>query len=249
MAEQDWTRAHHTRTDARALVWFVVFGDAPGDLRPSVRRHRVGHLPDAYDVVMVARGTRGFLDPREIVPRALHADALLEAASACDVQIVVRAELEDRADLLELRSLVGLTTAIAEQASARAVLDAQTFALRSLEAWREEVFDVDAPRVGAHLLVMRSDEPDGAWLHTRGLRKFARPDLSMRGLAQNELDRATEIVLRFAQLQIGGGVIAEGSEVRVHGWPPGWTCRHAGDLDDPDFNNTHVEITRTRRAP
>jgi hypothetical protein len=48
---------------------------------------------------------------------------------------------------------------------------------------------------------------------------------------------------RFIELQAFGARIAEGQEVRMKTLPWGMTCHHAGDLDDPDFNNVHVEIT------
>jgi hypothetical protein len=32
------------------------------------------------------------------------------------------------------------------------------------------------------------------------------------------------------------------SEYRCDAVPPGMTCTHQGHVDDPDFNNVHVEI-------
>jgi hypothetical protein len=39
-----------------------------------------------------------------------------------------------------------------------------------------------------------------------------------------------------------GAVISEGREIKMRSFPSGWRCHHRGDLDDPDFNNRHVEI-------
>ena len=44
------------------------------------------------------------------------------------------------------------------------------------------------------------------------------------------------------EFQAFGGIIDEGQEIRMRSLPPGMTCRHRGDVDDPDFNNMHVEI-------
>ena len=47
---------------------------------------------------------------------------------------------------------------------------------------------------------------------------------------------------RFILLQAEGARIAEGQEIRMASLPSGLTCHHAGRMDDPDFNNVHVEI-------
>lgn len=39
-----------------------------------------------------------------------------------------------------------------------------------------------------------------------------------------------------------GGVVPDGQPVKMKGIPAGWVCRHAGDPDDPDFDNVHLAI-------
>ncbi len=135
-------------------------------------------------------------------------------------------------------------TALPECEGAVAVLDTQTMTLRTPAAWRREVFAPDAPDAAVHIAFLASQEPDGLWLHTRGLRKFGRPDLSMRGLVEDEMEAAASVLERFASFFVAGGHLEEGREVQMKGWPPGWRCHLAGDLDDPDYNNVHVEIVR-----
>src|SRR5439155_26535071 len=84
--------------------------------------------------------------------------------------------------------------------------------------------------------------PGRLWLHTRGLRKFARPDLSLRGAPEPLPKSAVDLIRRFIGLQILGGQVLEGHQIRISGLPDGMTCHHAGDLEDPDFNNVHIEI-------
>ena len=81
-----------------------------------------------------------------------------------------------------------------------------------------------------------------ASFHTRGMRKFGRPDLSVRGVNPAYQELAIELCNRFIELQAFGHVIPEGQKVRLKGLPDGMTCRHSGSFEDPDFNNTHVEI-------
>jgi hypothetical protein len=66
--------------------------------------------------------------------------------------------------------------------------------------------------------------------------------LSVRGVGPKYVDAVTQMIERFIELQVNGGVVANGQEVLMIGLPPGGVCTHGGDPDDPDFNNVHVEI-------
>jgi hypothetical protein len=72
--------------------------------------------------------------------------------------------------------------------------------------------------------------------------QFGRPDLSVHDVPKQLESAVIELCNRFIEMQAFGAVIPEGQEVRMKSLPGGWTCRHLGDADDPDFNNRHVEI-------
>jgi len=78
------------------------------------------------------------------------------------------------------------------------------------------------------------------WIHTRGLRKFGRPDLSVRGVPREFSQPVVDLCNRFIRMQTLGGRIPEGQEIRMVSLPSGLICQHAGSLDDPDFNNVHM---------
>jgi hypothetical protein len=62
-------------------------------------------------------------------------------------------------------------------------------------------------------------------------------------------DGAIELCERFIQLQASGARIPEGQEIRMKSLPEGLVCHHGGSLEDPDFNNVHVEIAFPRLKP
>ena len=90
------------------------------------------------------------------------------------------------------------------------------------------------------MILVSEDDAETTWLHTRGMRQYGRPDLSVRGVGSSHIDAVTQMIERFIDLQANGGVIPDGEEIRMRGLPPGGVCRHRGSLDDPDFNNVHV---------
>jgi hypothetical protein len=69
-----------------------------------------------------------------------------------------------------------------------------------------------------HVVILTSEDPDDAlltWLHTRGLRKFGRPDLSVRRVPPQDREAVIDLFDRFIEFQTFGGVIEEGQEVRL----------------------------------
>jgi hypothetical protein len=113
----------------------------------------------------------------------------------------------------------------------------------SKRAWLERVFSQTAPSPRQHTVILFSEEPSGnEWFHTRGLRKFGRPDLSIHEVPAELREEVIELFNRFIEYQALGGVIEEGKETKLDLLRPGMKCTHRGDNDDPDFNNRHVEI-------
>jgi hypothetical protein len=79
-------------------------------------------------------------------------------------------------------------------------------------------------------------------VHTRGLRKFARPDVSIRNLPPAAAGLAGELAERFVDFQCAGGLVVDGHAIAFEGAPDGMLARVAGELDDPEFNNRHLAL-------
>src|SRR5262249_35154118 len=126
-----------------------------------------------------------------------------------------------------------------------AVFDPQMFHWWSPEEWREQVFEPAAPVPRHHVVILLSEEHGSDslfWVHTRGMRKFGRPDLSIRRVAAGYREPGVDLCQRFIEYQAFGAVIPEGQPIRMATLPAGGVAHHAGGLDDPDFNNRHVEL-------
>ena len=128
-----------------------------------------------------------------------------------------------------------------------AAVDPQRLKVYGPVEWREDVFAPNPPKLTAQVVIVSSAEPSGSrWLHTRGMRKFGRPDVSMRGVAMGQEQGAIDLINRLIMMQAEGDRVPEGQSIQMRSLPPGLTCHHTGQPDDPDFNNVHVEIVRTR---
>jgi hypothetical protein len=249
MAIEDWARDHYEEGGGDAQVAFWVFGDPTSELAVSGAEHRVTGMPEGLAIERLMRGTPAgddafetFTDPSGAIGRVLDEDPGLAAAVRGATSVMrVLGTVPDPDDLLHLRNVIGIVQAMIE-AGAVGVVDT---ALHwwSAERWTADVFEPDAPSFLAHVAILGSGEADGTlWLHTRGMRLFGRPDLSVRGVTDATQQAATDLIVRLVNMQAMGGVVPDGQPVKMKGIPAGWVCTHAGDLDDPDFNNVHIAI-------
>ena len=247
-----WPRRFFEPTGAKALVWYQVYGHFPDTIEISSSQYRCASVPQGIEL---ANHTR--VDQEEIVTRFLkhpffaaslkrelpQLAGAVETAPECTI---IRREVPDSPNLDYLRDVVGLVTWFFDN-GALAVLDPQTMTWYDREKWRSQLFDPNGPVPSHHVVIQYSEEQGGAdtnafWFHTRGMKKFARPDLSVHGARAQNRDAVIDLLNRLVEAQAFGGVITEGQVIKMQSLPEGITCHHAGKLDDPDFNNTHIEI-------
>jgi hypothetical protein len=156
--------------------------------------------------------------------------------------VVLRGELPDPPTLDYLRDCVG-TVAYLLDRGAVAVYDLQILRWWEPREWRSTIFNPAKALPHRHVVVLVSEEPEGLWFHTRGMRKFARPDISVQGVGSAFKEPIIDLCERLIEFMAMGGLPVEGEAIRMKSLPPGGVIHHRGDLDDPDFNNIHLEIT------
>lgn len=162
--------------------------------------------------------------------------------SAQDSCFVLQGTFMDPRTLDYLRDTVGLITHLLDHGGV-AVFDPQMFEWWSPQKWKERIFDPDGPVPRHHTVILLSEDAPGTeWIHTRGLRKSGRPDLSVHRVPPSLKEGVIDLCNRFIELQAFGGVVVEGQEIQMKSLPPGMRCHHKGDVEDPDFNNVHLDI-------
>ena len=244
-----WPRPHFQRGGGDAHLFYKVHGAFAGPPEVSRSRHRCAGTPPGCDLQHYSRASQpGVLEmglDDEWPGRELRRTrpALAEALSRTDQCLLLRGEVKDPSTLDYFRDAVGLIMALLE-AGGVAVFDPYMFTWWTAEEWRERAFAPAGPVPRHHVVILVSEEPEGAdkWFHTRGLRKFGRPDLSVHGVTPDLEAGVTDLMNRFIEMLAFGVVVPEGQPVRMSALPEGWRCHHRGSLDDPDFNNRHIEI-------
>lgn len=264
---ESWNRDLFKPGGGDAFLMYAVFGEFQQPLGCSRLDHRTEGVPEGLEVVVFSRDDiehseymDGFLKGPGAEGLEHHDPELYEEITNAPHCLIVRGEIKDPPDLNYLRDTIGFLTALFEQ-GAVAIDDALRICWWDEQSWRECIFD-PGRLTEFHVLTMYSEdeeanasestqiddegsEEEGAgvlwWVHTRGLAKFGRPDISIRGVPKSSLDVAIEACVRFVEKMALGLVIEEGQEVRIPGLPVGMTWHHGGDYEDLDFNNVHVE--------
>jgi hypothetical protein len=252
MSEQlaDWPRKFYQGPGGKPFLFYAVFGALSQMPALSRQEYRSNGVFPGLQLSHYDRGKRpdvldGFRQGYLWDELKRHRPGLAEAVQAAGECLILRGELEDQSDLNYLRDTVGLLTFLLDQGGI-VVYDPWMFHWWEPGEWKDRIFQPGGAVPRRHVVILTSDEPEDAsltWFHTRGIRKFGRPDLSVHRVPPQYREAVTDLCNRFIELQAFGGVIEEGQEIRMKTLPRGMTCHHAGDLDDPDFNNVHVEIT------
>ncbi len=238
----NWERSHYQAGDGRALIYYAIYGEFSAKAEISRSKYRTLGLPAGFTMTRLDRkqGERlPFTD--EEFGKGIADKTLLTPIRSAPQCLVLRGEIPDPIDLNYLRDAIGIVT-FALDHGGFAVCDPQRLALYDQERWRQEIFEPEATNLPKHVVILYSEEARERWYHTRGLRKFARPDISVRHVPEEYWRAVIDLCNRFILLQALGGRIPEGQEIRMASLPAGLICHHAGSLDNPDFNNVHVEI-------
>src|SRR5216684_7007745 len=227
--EQDWERPQYEAGGGDASVLLVVFGPKPEPLRVMSLAHRVVPMdlsleleyqePHSAAALLYSPSGATLLQGWEgEEPSVLTADGCM----------VIRAEVPDPKDLRYFRNCVGVVTAILE-AGGRAAANVQSLGMFTAEQWRAVIFAPDTPQPRLHVNVFHGEEEGGAvWVHSRGLRAFGRPDLSIRNVPADALPAASELCNRLIEAQAFGEVIADGKPIDLPGLAEGLAARHQG---------------------
>lgn len=242
-----WQRAHWQPSDEEIILQFYVFGDFQPIRVPSEQYGSDG-LPEEVALTShhhhVLREWEGYplKGPLGELFQNDAPEAYAKAIAAPQV-LVVRGRFKDQADTGYLRDTFGVLAGLLDIGGV-AILDPQILTLFSAEEWRRRYLIKDGAPLRHHVLILRDEEEETGrlWIHTRGLRKFGRPDISLHNVPVAEADHGGALCQRLVELQATGAHFKDGQSLEVDGIFGGLTAELGGGYDDPQFNNTYVEF-------
>jgi hypothetical protein len=247
MTLPDWPRPRWTPGGKDPFLFYVVYGavDTARAFSPDLQRS--AGIPPGLDAMaygptahpdVVASFREGYAWDQ------LRADSpsLAAGVAAEDRCVILKGEIADPPTLNYLRDAIGFLDYCLDGGGI-AIYDPQMLKWWEPSAWRSEIWEPGETALHAHVVILASEDASGTeWIHTRGLRKFGRPDLSIHQVTPAHRGAIIDLCNRFIALQVAGEIVNDGQEVRLHSLPAPMRCLRRGNADDPDFNNEHIEI-------
>jgi hypothetical protein len=255
----DWPRPHFEASGRAAELMYLIVGPPPaGELQVSRKRQHVDHIPAELQVSSHKRSDdpawfEGWFSPplgAEIDVHFLEPDRVRGA----DHLTIVRGTFPDPADLNYLRNTVGVVSAIADAGPAEAIFDVYGLTWWRPAEWRQQFVDGNNNfRISDHVGVIVTDDPHhhpGLWTHTRGMRKFGRPELQIRHLPGEYSSRnpavrdSGDILNGIASYLAQGAVVRDGQTMHLPNLDATVTFVETPDDSDTTrhFNNAAMEI-------
>lgn len=232
----EWSRPRFTQPVQSPFLFYLLIGAQTGKMQPSRSRHFITSQPEGLEVHGFQADNPGhkawldgFFEGNLGEFLAEKGAGLLAGAKAWKTAAVVTGNFADSASLEYLRLSQGFVQALIET-GAQVVLDAQTLKWYTADEWTQTFFQPQLPLPHSQVWILKSEREEGVWLHTRGLRKFGRPDLSLRHLTEEQVPAASVGLNKII------AALAEGLA-------PDQLAPTSGTVDDPEFNNTHLELT------
>jgi len=244
-----WPRPHFMPGGGEPLLFYVVFGDVDSAATLPRLTYRSEGIAPGLQLSSYSGETHA--DVLDDFRQGYAWDELLgidpvlgDAVERSPMCLILRGTPTVSRNLNYLRDTVGLLTFFLDHGGV-AIYDLQIMEWWNPATWRSRVFEPAAPVPERHVVILYSAEaiPGRKWFHTRGMRKFGRPDISVHNVKPEHEAGVVDLCNRFIQLHAEGGVVPEGQEIRLASLPSGAVAHQRGDLDDPDFDNVHIETS------
>ncbi|CAN5396335.1 hypothetical protein BH11PLA2_BH11PLA2_18290 [soil metagenome] len=243
-----WLRPNFVPRGGDPFLLFAAFGPLNLSVPIDKTTYRAAGVPKGFELLLFDKdkhpGTYKTL--RESPAWALAAaesPELADIAAESPQFAMLRGVATDPVNLDYLRDAVGIVEYLTTR-GAKTVFDPQTYQFWQPNDWHDRLFAPAKPVPHEHVIILETpdDTDDTTWIHTRGLRKFGRPDLSVHGVGDKFRDRITDLFNHYVDYLARGGVIREGDVITLVGLPGGSRVRIDSRLDHPEFLNAHAEI-------
>lgn len=251
---ETWEREYFVAGGGDPMLFYVVHGEINLSAPLSRAEYRTNGAPDGIKVMSYGPNKRpdvpgsfreGYPWDEFVIDNPKLA-AVVEQSQHC---VVLRGTPTDSSTLDYLRDTIGLITYLIDHGGC-AIYDPFMFRWWQPSDWKQQVFDPAAAVPRHHTVILVSEEPDSSlkWYHTRGMRKFGRPDISVHNVTTELEEGVIDLCNRLIEHQAFGHVVQDGQQIKMASLPSGGVIRHAGDLDDPDFNNFHLDLSWPKRG-
>lgn len=241
-----YERPYYTDLNYHPLLFYVIFGVKDEKLVVSRKKHNVDGFPEGLSCSYCRKSENGEYmesviggDLGGVMKKSNH--TLYEKIKCADKWAIISGEAVQDNDLNYMRNVIGYIQAFMEN-GAFGVLDLQTFTLYTPDEWKNKIFLREFSPYD-HVVILTSEENDGMWLHTRGMRKFGRPDISVENVGKNDVEEVAQVINQMIYYGALGIFFAQPTKLHTYSGNA-YIVRpeFVNDFDNVDFNNAYYRI-------
>ncbi len=248
-ADKIWERKYFTKEHDSPFIFFVIYGVENAKLTLSREKHNINEYPQGLDIRFYNKDHSpeqkeyidGFLQGTFGDLLKKNSPFLFGHSQKANSMATISGCFKDSNSLLYLKNSIGVLKTLIEK-GAVSVLDVQTSQMYSPEDWVQKYFVPRKPKPHNHVVILYSEESASLWVHTRGMRTFGRPDISLVGWPKEKMSQAQELANRFIEMHTFGALPENNKEIKVKGLPSGMRGKIGGSYENLDFNNYFIEI-------
>ena len=230
----------------KPLIIYLVFG--VDDPQPEFSQEKYGsvQLPEGLNILPVDK--EGMEELRDELLSGIYADVLREYSGDFFDKVrnstgwvMISGEVQKDDSLTYFRDIAGIIQAYLDK-GAIGVLDLQIIRLYTALDWKNKVFEgLFNPM--EQVLLMASPLNGAIWIHSRGFRKFGRPDIGIENVPEDEVETAAEVAEQMTRYSAQGAVFADGSVFCISGGRRySVKLKFVPDFTNDDYNNAYYHI-------
>lgn len=238
-------RKYYNDIDYKPFLFYVVFGVSEDNMQVSKSKHHVDEIPAGIDIMCVNRtNNNDYIENFfQGAIGSIIKESNEELYNKCREQetcVVIQGAAIEDATFDYMKNLIGVMQAFVEN-GAVGILDLLTFSLFSPKAYTDKFFEKDI-NAQDHVVILVSKTNDKYWLHTRGMSKFGRPDISMEDVSEDKLALCQKLINQMIYFGGEGAVFKE--QIKINVAPEeSYIVRteFINDFENDDFNNAYYK--------
>ncbi len=258
----NWSRSQYQELPLQQIHYLVIFGNIDESLPPlDSLRYRSTGLPEGMELEFASREESPELWEQFQKGPAWDSfcgsvPTIVGAIKESPTCVIARGQIPDSNSLEPLGNIIGIITSLLDSGGI-VVYDVLTATWFDALNWKMTVFEPGLEGLAKLVVVQHEAEAqDASWIYTRGMRRFARPDISFRNVPNNAIAEAELLVEFLTYCMMDGAVIPDGKELVFKDLPPTLSnttlsntspirirCSLSGSLDDPHFFNFFLQVS------
>lgn len=249
----DCIRHYYKSIDYKPILCYVIFGnfEKGKELEILSEKYHVNEFPAGLTMQMFEKGENdkaleSFIGGSIGIVLEKENPMLYEKCKNAMTWVLIRGQVQKDNTFDYMRNVIGFIQTFIDN-GAYGVFDFLTFSLIEPKKWTDRFFEKQI-NAQNHILMLISEQKNGLyWLHTKGMAKFGRPDMSIENVSKEELQQKKQIIDQLVYYAGEGAVFEKNIKVHTRDGQKkqvySLEMEFVNDFENADFNNAFYKVS------